>query len=99
LPESVEPVLENQIIETAEKEKVSPIFEQEQSGNEIAECTPTEKSVSEPLHSKKFVKKKNLFVPIMGVVAVAAAILFFFVPIGKREKQEVKLRNKSLQTK
>ncbi|HQI44158.1 MAG TPA: hypothetical protein PK949_08595, partial [Dysgonamonadaceae bacterium] len=77
LPESVETVLENQVIETAEKEKVSPIFEQEQSGNEIAKCTPTEKFVSESLHSKKFVKKKNLFVPIMGVVAVAAAILFF----------------------
>jgi nucleoid DNA-binding protein len=91
LPESVETVLENQVIETAEKEKGSPIFEQEQSDNEIAECTPTEKSVSESLHSKKFVKKKNLFVPIMGVVAVAAAILFFFVPIGKREKQEVKI--------
>ena len=91
LSESIEAVLEDPVIETQENEIASSIVEQEETAHEIAECTPTEKSVSESLHSKKLVKKKNLFVPIMGVVAVAAAILFFFVPIEKRKRQELKI--------
>jgi nucleoid DNA-binding protein len=89
--ESMEAVSENQVLETQENGITPSIVEQEETVHEVAEYTPTKKSVTESLHSKKFVKKKNLFVPIMGVVAVAAAILFFFVPIGKREKQEVKI--------
>ncbi len=94
LSESIEAVLEDRVIETQENEIASSIVEQEETAHEIAECTPTEKFVSESLHSKKLVKKKNLFVPIMGVVAVAAAILFFFVPIEKRERQELKIEKR-----
>jgi nucleoid DNA-binding protein len=92
--ESMEAVSENQVLETQENGITPSIVEQEETVHEIAECTPTEKSITESLHSKKLVKKKNLFVPIMGVVVVAAAILFFFVPIGKREKQEVKIEKR-----
>lgn len=92
MSEFVETVLIDQAVETEIEETASPIVEEEEAVHEITKCAPTEKSVSKTLYSKKLVKKKNLFVPIMGVVAVAAAILFFFVPIGKREKQEVKIK-------
>lgn len=55
----------------------------------VSEVDSSDKNLNDSHRKSSYVRKKpNIFVPILGAVAIAAVVLFFFVQIGRKPKKE-----------